>query len=201
MTAAKLAQTVGTSESKATPFIGSAIPLRQLATRIGVDQLGETYETPPYGATVFAAFVQLEKMTGETLLFATVADAKAAAGPYDTVALTSDAATTRFVAKNPWYSALPLSGGRSTVYLNDGAAPLLDQEAEIDLSGESVVIVPANVKPSLWYALGTSATPAGTYQPVRWIQADAQGRLPEKLTAAKTDASGFYKVLVTDSPK
>lgn len=192
---------VGTAETKAKPFIGNAVTLRQLASRLDVDQLGEAYAEPMPGATVLTASVQLETMTGETKLFATVAEAKAAAGKYDTVVLVSETATANFIAKHAWYTAMPLSGGRSTVFLNGGAAPLLDQEAEIDLSGETVVIVPANVKPLLWYALGTSATPAGNYQPVRWIQADNQGRLPEKLTAAKSAASGFYKVLVTDSPK
>ena len=44
-------------------------------------------------------------------------------------------------------------------------------------------------------------TPGGEPVVEKWVQADADGNLPEPLTAPKAGASGFYRVIVTDNPQ
>jgi len=99
------------------------------------------------------------------------------------------------------------AGGRATgirVALKAEAVTpaLTGAGAQVDLAGAAdvVSVVPANVKPGLWYGLGRSATPTGDFAVGTWLQADENGRLPAALTAPRTGVSGFYRVRVTDCP-
>jgi len=77
--------------------------------------------------------------------------------------------------------------------------PLLTEEgAEVDLTGDTVVAIPANLAPYCRYGLGRSATPAGPYAVGRWLRTDAEGYLPEPLTAPKEGETGFYRVLMQE---
>ena len=120
----------------------------------------------------------------------------------------AEAANASFAKSVPWYTATvrETDGLLSlTVDLNETARPELDEKAEIDMTGSDteVAIRPANVKPGLWYGLGRGDSPTGPFEVPEggWVQADEHGELPESVRAAKSGATGFYRVIVTDEVK
>ena len=106
----------------------------------------------------------------------------------------------------PWFAAsVKTIGGVPSLIVGldpDVAAPKVSNEGFVDLTGDAEVVrvMPTNVKPNLWYGLGRSDTPAGPFvvEPDGWVQADAEGSLPQALAAPRIGDGCFYRVIVTE---
>ena len=100
-----------------------------------------------------------------------------------------------------WFT-VSTDGATLTAELNEAAAPTIDSDSvfTVDGDGDTVSLMPGNVKPGLFYGLGVSDNPAGPYTVAEdgWLQADADGNLPAALTAPKLGAGGFYRVMVKE---
>ena len=100
-----------------------------------------------------------------------------------------------------WFT-VSTDGATLTAELNEAAAPTIDSDSvfTVDGDGDTVSLMPGNVKPGLFYGLGVSDNPAGPYTVAEdgWLQADASGNLPAALTAPKLSTSGFYRVMVRE---
>ena len=114
-----------------------------------------------------------------------------------------DAALTDALAAEgaDWFT-VETAGGAVRVLLNALATPTITEDAgfEVAADGETVALMPGNVKPNLFYGLGAAATPAGPFAVAdgAWVQADAAGVLSAPLTAPKVGDGGFYKVVVRE---
>lgn len=158
------------------------------------------------------------KSSGVMQSFDTVTAAAASLGPGDKVMIIDDempepeavdaqaflmAVAEAIVADKDWCSIGHTDEGAISIELNEKATPDLGDESEIDLTSDSdeVSIKPANVKPYLYYGIGRADSPAGPYvvEADGWVQADADGTLPQALTAPKTGAEGYYRVEVRTS--
>ena len=64
----------------------------------------------------------------------------------------------------------------------------------------AVTMRPTGVRPGLWYGLGHTPDLAlpFTVDAATWVQAGADGTLPEPLRAPKSPEKGFYRVFVRE---
>ena len=79
------------------------------------------------------------------------------------------------------------------------AAPLeAPTIARISVTADTVTIVPGNVVDGLFYGLAAAGTPAGPFTPPTvWVRAENGAPV---LTAPKSGAAAFFKVVVTATP-
>lgn len=125
-------------------------------------------------------------------------------GPYEYLWDLKTAVTADLKASGKlWYTArvstLPSGALQLAVVLDEKVAT--PEVSAVDASSDSIMSVwPGNVKPLLEYGLGRGESPAGPFDvsAEAWVRADEKGELPRPLTAPKSGASGFYRVIVRE---
>ena len=96
----------------------------------------------------------------------------------------------------PVYFDFTYADGEWTSELNDLAAPVI---TGIVAQDEWVRVWPENLKPFCWYGLGYKEKLTDpTFAVLVWVQADANGRLLQPLSAHRESPGGFFRVVVTD---
>ncbi len=127
-------------------------------------------------------------------------------GPGDSLTLGSDAESLLGAAQaiaaaaikdRDWFD-VTTDGLTVSTELNDLAIPVIVSIVVVEESKTSgrVEITPTNVKPDLWYGIGSSETLDGEFIAIEdcWMRADSSGQLAKPLEAPRVGNCRFYRV-------